>query len=148
MLEVVMGFFELGTAENMLAKAKRELTRLEAEASIDHAYNFFVTAYHIIDYLDGRLSKPVVDSILNDPLIQICGDACNKAKHMRLTRNRPDVATPIYSSACGQMPFNTVACNTSGERWIVWQNGSSLEVVRFARSVIAKWDELFLKHGI
>jgi hypothetical protein len=103
-----MGFFELGTAESMLEKAKRELTRLEAEDSIDHAYNFFVTAYHISDYLKGRLPKTALDAIRNDQLIQFCGDACNKAKHMRLTRDRPDVGTPIYSSAFGGAPFNTV----------------------------------------
>ena len=34
------------------------------------------------------------------------------------------------------------------ERLIVWPDGNSLEVISFARSVIAKWDELFLKHGI
>jgi hypothetical protein len=58
------------------------------------------------------------------------------------------VATPIYSSVFGAAPFNTVAFNTFAERWIVWQDGRSLQVVRFFGSVIAKWDELFLKHGI
>jgi hypothetical protein len=75
-----MGFFELGTAENMLEKAKHELARLETERSIDHVYNFFVTAYHIVDYLDGRLPKAAVDAIRHDPLIRLCGDACDKAK--------------------------------------------------------------------
>ena len=65
--------------------------------------------------------------------ISLCCDACNKAKHMRLTRKRPDVVnTP----------------DKSLERWIVWQDGTNLEVISFARIVIAKWDELFLKHGI
>ena len=132
----------------MLEKAKRELTRLEAEHSIDHVYNFFVTVYHVVDYLDGCLVEPEVNAIKAEPLIQFCGDVCNKAKHMRLTHKRPDVATPIYSSVFGAAPFNTVAFNTFAERWIVWQDGRSLQVVRFAGSVIAKWDELFLKHGI
>jgi hypothetical protein len=69
-----MGFFQLNTPKDMLEKAKRELTRLEtadsmAEDSIDHVYNFFVTAYHIVDYLDGRLAKPDVDAIKAEPLI-------------------------------------------------------------------------------
>jgi hypothetical protein len=76
------GFFELRTAESMLEKAKRELARLEAEESIDHVYNFFVTAYHIVDYLDGRLSTQKLEKIKADQLMQFCADACNKAKHM------------------------------------------------------------------
>jgi hypothetical protein len=140
-----LGFFELETAEHMLEKAKRELSRLEAEVSIDHVYNFFATAYHVLDYLDGRLSRPVIDTIRAEPLIQLCGDACNKAKHMRLTR-RPDVTTPKHYRLLTGAPRN--ASNPSVEWCIVWQDGSSLEVVKFARSVIAKWEELFFTHGI
>jgi hypothetical protein len=134
-----MGFFHLNTPESMLEKAKRELTRLEAEDSIDHVYNFFVTAYHIVDTLP-ELAKT---AILGEPLIQSCADACNKAKHMQLTRKRPDVATRTRHHVF-------VGCNTvdTVERLIVWQDGNSREVTSFARSVIAKWDELFLKHGI
>jgi hypothetical protein len=87
-----MGFFELGTAKDMHAKAKRELARFEADVSIDHVFNFFVTAFHVADYLDERLSKKVQ----KESWCRLCGDACNKAKHMELdpTRGRPDPKTP------------------------------------------------------
>jgi hypothetical protein len=140
-----MGFFELGTAEGMLKKAKRELTRLVAEDSIDHVYNFFVTACHISDYLDAS-AKEVIRA---DPLIQLCADACNKAKHMRLTRSRPDVETRsrFWGALYNTAPYNTFAFNKSRvERWIIWEDGGTLEVVKFARDVIAKWDEFFAKH--
>jgi hypothetical protein len=147
-----MGFFELGTPKSMLEKAKRELTRLEAEESIDHVYNFFVTAYHIVDYLDERLKEQV----LQDPWIKECGDVCNKAKHMRLTRDRPDVGT---TNRFKGSVFNTAQFNEFGlalnecrvERWIDWPKDKpkkSLEVVGFARDVIAKWDDIFAEHGI
>ncbi len=146
-----MGFFQLNTPKDMLEKAKRELTRLEsadsmAADSIDHVYNFFVSAYHIVDYLDGCLEKADVDAIKAEPLILSCYDACNKAKHMRLTRKRPDVVTPTHYKFSVGGPPNTP--DKSLERWIVWQDGTNLETIRFAQSVIAKWDELFQKHGI
>jgi hypothetical protein len=141
-----MGFFQLNTPKDMLEKAKRELTRLESADSIDHVYNFFVTAYHIVDYLDGCLAKTDVDAIKAEPLILFCYDACNKAKHMRLTRKRPDVVTPTHYKVLIGGPPNTP--DKSLERWIVWQDGTNLEVIGFARSVIAKWDELFRKQGI
>jgi hypothetical protein len=142
-----MGFFELGTAESMLEKAKRELTRLEAEHSIDNVYNFFVTAYHIIDYLD--LPESTVNSIRKDPLIRACGDACNKAKHMKLTR-RPDVKTPKhYHLVLGTLGAPLDTSNSSSVEWCIdWQDGTSREVVSFTRSVIARWGELFLLYGV
>jgi hypothetical protein len=147
-----VGFFQLSTPESMLEKAKRELTRLEAGDS-----NFFVTAYHIVDYLDGRLAKPVVDAIRADQLIRFCGDACNTAKHMRLDpdRGRPPIEADIRFKGAlfNTAPYNTFAFNQSRvERWIIWEEDGgtrkSLEVAKFARDVIAKWDELFVKHGI
>ena len=121
-----MGFFELGTAEKMLEKAKRELARLEDDVSIDPVFNFFVTAYHIVDTLPKKLKADV----LKEDLIQRCADACNKAKHMKLDplkqpkkHRRQDVTTPKHHHRC-----------------IVWKDGTSLEVVSFARDVIAKWE--------
>jgi len=61
-----MSFFELSTAGAMLAKAKRELERLEAEESIDHVYNLFTTAYHVTDYLKPVLSDADHRAVLND----------------------------------------------------------------------------------
>jgi hypothetical protein len=133
-----MGFFELGTAKDMLEKAKRERARLEADVSIDHVFNFFVTAFHIADYLDERLSKKVQ----KESWFQLCGDAGNKAKHMKLTRARPDPKTPKDFSLADGMSVPQV-------QWrIQWQDGKSREVVRFAREVIEKWEEFFTLHGI
>jgi hypothetical protein len=140
-----MGFFELRTAESMLEKAKRELTLLEADVSIDHVFNFFVTAFHIADYLDDkRLRKKVGKK----SWFRLCGDAGNKAKHMRLTHDRPDVETRSrLIGAFNTAPYNTIAYNKIRvERRIIWDDGGTLEVVKFARDVVAKWDEFFAKH--
>jgi hypothetical protein len=134
-----MGFFELGTAKDMLEKARRELARLEADVSIDHVFNFFVTAFHIADYLDDkRLRKKV----RKKSWFRLCGDAGNKAKHMELTRDRPDPKTPKHFVLADGMSVPRV-------QWrIQWQDGKSREVISFAREVIAKWEEFFALHGI
>jgi hypothetical protein len=153
-----MGFFELETPKNMLEKAKRELARIETDDSIDHVYNFFVTAYHIVDDLDEHLKK----EIWNDQLIKHCGDACNKAKHMKLTKERPDVETSknnklIEKKFIPRAPWlylkggnleETVRFDPSVERRIVWEDGASREVVSFARAVTTKWEKFFAMHGI
>ena len=132
-----MGFFELGTAEKMLEKAKRELARLEDDVSIDPVFNFFVTAYHIADYLDERLEEKVK----KESWFRLCRDAGNKAKHMELTHSPDPEATKDYYLADG--------LGVQGVRWgIQWPDGEFREVVSFAREVIAKWEEFFVKHGI
>jgi hypothetical protein len=127
-----MGFFELGTAENMLEKARRELARLEADVSIDHAFNFFVTAYHISDYLDVRLKKRA----RKKSWLMLCGDACNKAKHKELDVKfgRPDPKTPKHHHLGLQTAGAPLdISNSSSVEWcIVWQDGTSRKVVSFA----------------
>ncbi|WP_321916702.1 hypothetical protein [Paraburkholderia sp. J11-2] len=143
-----MSFFELNTAGAMLAKARRELSRLEGEASIDHVYNLFTTAYHVIDYLKPVLSEVDHKSLLADPVIRHCADVCNKAKHMVLTRGRPDPSTLSVSGAIGGVPINSIAINASGKRWVRWPDGTELEVVQFARSVITRLEQIFAQHGV
>ncbi|WP_042875626.1 hypothetical protein [Cupriavidus necator] len=143
-----MGFFELTTAGAMLAKAKRELVRLECEESIDHAYNFFTTAYHVTDYLKPVLSAADHRALVTEPAIHLCADVCNKAKHMTLTRSRSDPLTHSDSGAIGGAAINSVAINASGERWVRWADGTQLELVQFAKFIIAWFEQFFAAHGI
>ncbi|WP_033469895.1 hypothetical protein [Bordetella bronchiseptica] len=143
-----MSFFELTTAGAMLEKARRELARLQNEASVDHVYNFFVTAYHVTDYLKPVLSDTDYEELRADPQILFCADACNKAKHMKITRGRPDPRTYAESGAIGGSAINAVAINASGERWVQWDDGTRLEVVQFAQALIAWFDKFFAAHGI
>ena len=150
-----MGFFDFGTPQDMLDKAKRELKRLEDAAQPDeilsddfkdHVYNFFVSAYHIVDYLD----EPLKAQALAEDLILRCGDAANKAKHMKLDPakqrkkdKRLDAKTPKHYAFAPGAPVERRV-----EWCITWPDGKSLEVVSFARDVIAKWEHFFASHGI
>jgi hypothetical protein len=151
-----MGFFDFGTPRDMLDKAKRELKRLENAAPPDetpsddfkdHVFNFFVTAYHVADYMDEALKAEA----LKDDLLLRRGDASNKAKHMELNpqkqrkkNKRPDPKTPKdYYVTLGGPPSRDFV------KWNVqWPDGTRLEVVSFARDVIAKWEAFFASHGV
>jgi hypothetical protein len=146
-----MGFFEFGTPKDMLEKARREFKRLEDNSQAappdeipsddfkDHVFNFFVTAYHVADYLDEPLRKKV----RKKSWLKLCGDVGNKAKHMELTRDRPDPKTPKHYT------FSPGASVERSVKWcIAWPNGTSREVVSFAREVITKWERFFELNGI
>ncbi|UEP53014.1 hypothetical protein LMA00_30305 [Burkholderia ambifaria] len=81
-----MSFFELTDAAAMLRKARRELDRLAGEPSIDHVFNFFVTAHSVTDYLKGAVVESDRAALLAELDIKLCRDVSNKAKHMTLDR--------------------------------------------------------------
>ncbi|MDR8032095.1 hypothetical protein [Burkholderia cenocepacia] len=143
-----MGFFELTDAAAMVCKARRELDRLAGEPSIDHVFNFFVTAHSVTDYLKGTVAEADRSALLAEPDIQLCRDVSNKAKHMRLDRGRPDPATHRVSGALGSAAFNTVAFNASGERWVRWPDGTEVEMQSFGTRVLARLEQFLTAHGI
>jgi hypothetical protein len=59
---------------------------LAAGFNIDNVFNFFVTAYHIQDYIckTGVVPQPALDAFLGDQDILDARDLCDKGKHLRL----------------------------------------------------------------
>lgn len=111
-----MPFFELRTPRDMLEKARREHQRLSTQLNIDNLFNFFVTAYHIKDYI--KTSKVLVNnepliSLLNEPDMNACRAICNQGKHLALDlkRWRSDPRSQVWSGCFGGAPFNTIPFN-------------------------------------
>ena len=143
-----MSFFELTSPTTMLSKAKRELERLEAEESVDHVFNLFTTLYHVADYLKPYVSEGDISTLKSEPNMKLCADVCNKAKHMKLERSRADISTYANSGAIGGAAINAIPLNGAGERWVLWEDGTKIEVVQFAKTVIERFEKFFAKHGI
>jgi hypothetical protein len=97
-------FFDLATPRDMLRKAMREHERLKRDLSIDNVFNFFVTAYHIQDYVrqTGAAPKDTIKQLVeNDEDIHMCHFICLKGKHLKLERNKekmPDRPTELRRS--------------------------------------------------
>ena len=114
------GFFSLGTAKDMFAKAGREYDRLRNEPSIDNIFNFFVTAYHVVDYLPlgNEVTSDQINALRDDPDMQRCAHVCNKGKHAVLTQGdfnadkknglrRPSPIARVESGALGCSSLGT-----------------------------------------
>jgi hypothetical protein len=146
-----MGFFELRTPSDVLAKAHREFARLSASLDIDNVFDVLVTAYHIQDYLRGNSAVPQVtsDAFLQDQDIQDCRDLCNKGRHVRLTRGgRSDPSTGIWRGTLNSAPLNTLPLNSTEEKWVVYIGIRVLDVQALAGRVIAKWNAFFVATGL
>jgi len=78
------GVFNLTTPRDLLAKLTRELDRLRAEPdNVDHAFNFFTTAEHMLDWLypgdAGKSHRRQLRKV--EPLLATVSHLASGAKH-------------------------------------------------------------------
>ncbi len=141
----------LGSSNDMLSKARRELARLRDDVNIDTVFNFFVTAYHVQDYLRTEAPNRAgdVDALLTDPDFVVCRSICNQGKHLRVDRK----ANPIGAKVSGRSGI--IGIGVIGEvvigAGIIWDltyDGTSHDPIALAERVLAKLEQFFVAHGI
>lgn len=78
------GIFDLASPGDLLAKLQRELVRLRsAPDNVDHAFNFFTTAEHLLDWLyPGDAGRGIRKRLREgDPLLATVSHLASGAKH-------------------------------------------------------------------
>jgi hypothetical protein len=138
-----MAYFELRTPADMLNKVRREHARLMACTDIDNVFNFFVTAYHIKDYIEktNAVTQYMLDTFLSDRDIKDCHDLCDKGKHMRLT-TRTDPIAQNWHGGVGGAPVGIMTVN-GGDKWMLFSDSRTVEVEALSSRVLLKWEQLF-----
>lgn len=83
------GFFDLMTPHHLLQKLAREYEEWKKDPlNVDRAWNFFVTAEHLPDWL-GRTNSQALGGLRIEefkraqPLTRICAHLANGGKHFR-----------------------------------------------------------------
>jgi hypothetical protein len=145
-----MSYFQLKTPRDMLDKSCREYGRLTADFNIENVFNFFVTAYHIQDYImmAGSVPPAVLKTFLNDPDLKAARDMCNKGKHMTLTQGSDPVTNRRNMGPLNTHPLNTLPINGIRVVWTIYTGNRSFDVARLAQSVMTKWDAFFAANGL
>ena len=133
----------------MLEKARREHQRLTECFTIDNVFNFFVTAYHIRDYIKVKnaIPKMTLETFLEDQDMQDCRDLCDKGKHLVLTQ-RVNPTTHIWFGCMNGAPMNTLPLNSYGKWVLLCGDGREVDVKSLAKRVLDKWDVFFANHGL
>ncbi len=141
----------LGSSADMLSKARRELTRLRDDVNIDTVFNFFVTAYHVQDYLRAEAPNCAgdIDALLTDPDLIVCRSICNQGKHLKVDRR----ASPVGAKVSGRS--GVVGIGVVGEMvvgagilWDLTYDGASHDPIALSERVLAKLEAFFVAHGI
>lgn len=143
-----MAFFELRTARDMLEKAERELVRLRADLSIDNIFNFFVTAYHVQDYVrnGSAVSDDVLNAFLQDQDLKDCQALCHKGKHLVLSAD-PKAWTDIADGSFGGAAFGEVAFG-EGDARTLFYDGRAVDVHSLPDRVLDKWRQFLSQNGL
>ena len=141
----------LGSSTDMLSKARRDLARLRDDVNIDTVFNFFVTAYHVQDYLRAEAPNRggEVDALLTDPDLVVCRSICNQGKHLRVDRK----ANPVGARVSGRS--GVIGIGVIGEMvvgagilWDLTYDGTSHDPIALAQRVLAELEKFFIAHGI
>jgi hypothetical protein len=94
---LMAGVFDLTKPSDHLEKLRREFRRLDdSPFDVDHAFNFFVTAEHMLDWIhSGTAGRAHRDALRNgEPLLQLVSHIASGAKHF-------DRLSPRHQSMTG-----------------------------------------------
>ena len=158
--------FQFASPRDVLAKAQRDLTKLEAAVTAqdraqigDALYDFAVSITSLKDWTKEHPSasfthQEVEDLVKKSVALSSCRDIANASKHRRITKYQPttqDVATsaspqvdlanwlPVVKSSDPAPPFKLK---------VVRADGSRLEVVALAREALREWTSFLTAHGL
>ena len=91
------------TADDLYEKLKREADRLKKDLSGDNLYNFVVTAYHLLEWVQKDPNKThdpaIIKEVRNNRHFKICRDLANASKHFEITNYKPDVSDATNAKA-------------------------------------------------
>jgi hypothetical protein len=121
-------FFDLKTPSDLLHKLEREYDRWKAdELNVDLAWNFFVTAEHVADwvyYQDMPTSMKTRADLLDNekpsdfkmnpsrPLLRICSHLANGGKHFHLGNCKLTSVASTRKRGAGTFAARTFAART------------------------------------
>jgi hypothetical protein len=142
-------FFEFSTPRQILGKAIRDLQKLEEELTIDNVFNFFVTAYHVVDYVRTMEAAPddAIRDLYEEPDFRMCRYICNKGKHLAL-RGGDEFSTYYRpGSALGEFVIGESALGL-GPAYLVIDDTDQVDVIDLGQRIIRRWESFFEEHGI
>lgn len=141
----------LGSSTDMLSKARREFARLREDVNIDTVFNFFVTAYHVQDYLRAEARIPIkdIEALLANPDLIVCRSICNQGKHLRVDRKASPVGEKVSgrSGVLGVGMIGKMILGT-GIVWDLMYDGVSHDPIVLGQRVLTKLESFFMSHGI
>jgi hypothetical protein len=149
------GIFELKSAADLIKKLRYEYDQLESDPDNPYiAFNFFVTAEHIPDWLfPKKANKDKREQLRNNSLLlQICSHIANGAKHFEVEASHhksvsglrrlggyfPKGYWPKNYFPRGYFPESRLVIQLEGDAKAKF--GDSINVLGFASKLLDYWE--------
>src|SRR5947199_1064673 len=137
----------LRSAADLLQKVRRDAALLDDEVTSDRFFNFVVTAYSLIDWIDHDPTVPIaakapaeLAALRADQWLLLCGDAATGAKHFKLTRRTPTAAKVSVASGFGMGRYGKGKFGVGEEHITVHMpNGRFYRALDIVSVVLVSW---------
>ncbi len=155
--------YGFSSARDLLAKLERDRANLDAAVTsqcetqiADSIFNFCVTGHSIKDWVkhENHTAGASVEShITTTPVLAACADIGNSSKHKILLHG-------IRSHTTGRMEDSELTCDMTTIPWdstipingftvrILFDDGTKMEILDFARSVYNAWNSFLTSNGM
>ena len=142
-------FFEISSPRDLFEKAKRDFERMKSDLNTDSIFNFFVTVYHVMDYVkaQGNARQDAIEKMYDDEDFRMCNYLCNKGKHLKLEKGDEFQTRHSVGAVFGKAMFNEVMFN-EGESYSLIADGQKIDVTELGHRLLKKWEQLFAYNGI
>ena len=149
-----MGFARMTRPADLLVKMQHDLSRMEQELADPYpAFDFFVTAEHLLDWVypdnSGSKNKKIrAQKRQSEPLLRVTSHLANGAKHFQVTakRHKSVDSLRVHEGAFDREVFGSDGFDT--ERLIIELQGDEINAfgqqisaIDFARRVLAYWQQ-------
>jgi hypothetical protein len=145
------GLFHLRTARDLLAKLRHDGERLKRNHVDAHAaFDFFVTATHLADWLHQGDEDKAKAMIKDNALLRVCRDIANGSKHFEARSTRPVKGTAlvggifdpaIFDPNIFQVGAMVIELDGGQDAEAVTLLGASIEVRELAGRVLEFWEK-------
>jgi hypothetical protein len=152
----------LHTVRDLFAKLERDAALLNEAVTADRFFNFVVTGYSLIDWVqndpdvpESAKAKAVVDGLYKDTWLKVCGDLATASKHFVLTKRKDPITesattrgVPLMGGGVplmgGGVPLMAGVANID----IRLKDGTQIHGLELVENTLATWTAFFAHHGI
>jgi hypothetical protein len=143
------GFFDLQTPQDLLQKLRRDFGRLK-ESPVDSyaAFDFFVTAYHMLEWRYRDRNKPDERTQTykkkENWFLPVCRQLANGAKHFQASGGSvkdTNVHDGAFDEAFDSHAFDVSELRVELDWEAAREFGPSIGVLKLAEKVLHFWEE-------
>jgi len=118
---------------------------------VDSVFNYFVTAYHVKDYLlaSSPVTRMAVQALYADPDFLACQAICNQGKHLKVSRSARPAAQKL-SGRSGIVGIGIVGemIVGLGKQWDLTYDGVPVNPVSLGERILSKLEAYFLANNL